>query len=792
MSSMSHRCGMLATLSVVALAAVAPVASAQTDQQLREDVTAREQRSDLIGAYVVMRRLQAPDAADRGHAQHLLVTLQTLNTADSLRNSGDGSAAARLLDAQIAELDPVEDRFLMVALSRSSKRAVDAARADADAGAAAALAKAKALGDDGQWAKAAAVYKSVATQPPGEISGEIRRQGMVGQLMAESEAAEREPGEIMGSVLDTLRTVLRWLLILALPLAVLLLLAGLGRLLRRFPKGGRTSIALIEVVDTDQNPNRNRAVSQDLADAIQDAQQPTLTAGLVDLRDLDGTAVPILRSDSYTVAAEPVTVDGQITIGPVGVNVAQLLSSLRRMLTRPGETVLTGIVQSDGSAVQVSLQGRRKGETLGPWSASAPTRGEAIRAVAKQYAIQCAHARATSNWLSHRAYCEAVEQLDANAGKDALMHARAALERSLAHDQANLPARLRLGAVLRLLGDNAESADQLDLLLDDLRRKDELPTLARGLVEHHPELEYLARYERNIALAKVDDRQREARAGLGELVKELESRRDDPALRQLYPVALAAWGAAHLGIGQDEMSRQAVLRRLDDIAQRIEASAGNGGRREAMAVLENARARVLFRLGRFDEARCAADRALAITPDLTDARITLASIHMKTRDPRGKWIEPTRRQLERALAVSPEDPRLLYRLGRFYDLQDEDDRAKEYYAKIPHDWKALERHADVLCRNEESEEALKLRVRAHRIRVAEGERADAMIDTFLHAGRATEDDIDAVVACATANTPAGDAPANQRLGEVTGHAKQLRGKGRGGAGVRREALVSGP
>ena len=162
MSSMSHRCGMLVTFGVVALAAAAPVASAQTDQQLREDVTAREQRSDLIGAYAVLRRLQAPDAADRGHAHHLMVTLQSLNTADSLRNSGDGSAAARLLNAQIAELDPIEDRFLMVALSRSSKRAVDAARADADAGAAAALVKAKALGDNGQWAKAAAVYKSVA------------------------------------------------------------------------------------------------------------------------------------------------------------------------------------------------------------------------------------------------------------------------------------------------------------------------------------------------------------------------------------------------------------------------------------------------------------------------------------------------------------------------------------------------------------------------------------------------------------------------------------------------------
>jgi len=195
---------------------------------------------------------------------------------------------------------------------------------------------------------------------------------MVGQLMAESEAAEREPGEIMGSVLDTLRTVLRWLLILALPLAALLLPAGLGRLLRRFPKDGRTSIALIEVVETDQNANRDRALSRELADAIQDAQQPTLTAGLVDLRDLDGTAVPILRSDSYTVAAEPVTVDGQITIGPVGVNVAQLLNSLRRMLTRPGETVLTGIVQFDGTVAHVSLQGRRKGET--GWARSPDTR----------------------------------------------------------------------------------------------------------------------------------------------------------------------------------------------------------------------------------------------------------------------------------------------------------------------------------------------------------------------------------------------------------------------------------
>jgi len=142
------------------------------------------------------------------------------------------------------------------------------------------------------------------------------------------------------------------------------------------------------------------------------------------------------------------------------------------------------------------------------------------------------------------------------------------------------------------------------------------------------------------------------------------------------------------------------------------------------------------------------------------------------------------------LAVSPEDPRLLYRLGRFYDLQDDEDRAKEYYGKVPHDWKALERHADVLCRHEDFEEALKLRVRAHRIRTAEGERAEAMIDTFLDARSASDEDIDAVVGCAKADARSGDAPANQRLGEVTGHAKQLRGKGRGAVGATREPLVS--
>ena len=189
MSSMSHRCGMLATLSVVALAAVAPVASAQTDQQLREDVTAREQRSDLIGAYVVMRRLQAPDAVDRGHAHHLMVTLQTLNTADSLRNSGDGSAAARLLDARDRRArsgrGPLPDGRALQEFETGPRCRPRGRRRRCPA----ALAKAKKLGDDGQWAKAAAVYKSVATQPQGEISGEIRRQGMVGQLMAESEAA---------------------------------------------------------------------------------------------------------------------------------------------------------------------------------------------------------------------------------------------------------------------------------------------------------------------------------------------------------------------------------------------------------------------------------------------------------------------------------------------------------------------------------------------------------------------------------------------------------------------------
>jgi tetratricopeptide (TPR) repeat protein len=190
--------------------------------------------------------------------------------------------------------------------------------------------------------------------------------------------------------------------------------------------------------------------------------------------------------------------------------------------------------------------------------------------------------------------------------------------------------------------------------------------------------------------------------------------------------------------------------------------------REALAVIDNARARVLYRLGRFREAREAAERALVVTPDLTDARITLASIYMKDRDERGNWIEPTRRHLERALAVSPEDPRLLYRLGRFYDLQRDDDRAQEYYARIPHDWKALDRHAEVLARTGDADGALRLRVRAHRLRPASGDRADALFVAFTQAARASDEDIDAVIACARTGP---------RLAEVLAHAETLRGRG---------------
>ena len=163
---------------------------------------------------------------------------------------------------------------------------------------------------------------------------------------------------------------------------------------------------------------------------------------------------------------------------------------------------------------------------------------------------------------------------------------------------------------------------------------------------------------------------------------------------------------------------------------------------------------------------------------------------MKTRDPRGKWIEPTRRQLERALAVSPEDPRLFYRLGRFYDLQDDEDRAKEYYGKVPHDWKALERHADVLCRHEDFEDALKLRVRAHRIRIAEGERAEAMIDTFLDARSASDEDIDAVVVCARPTLPL--ATRRRTNGWARSPDTRSSSMGQGGAqwGRRREPLVN--
>ena len=130
------------------------------------------------------------------------------------------------------------------------------------------------------------------------------------------------------------------------------------------------------------------------------------------------------------------------------------------------------------------FRARRKGKTLGPWSASAPTRGEAIRAVAKQYAIQCAHARATIELAQPPRILRGGREARRERWKgraDARAGGTGALTRARPDEPARAAeARRRAAAARRQRGVGRPARPAARRRAS---HKDELPTLARALVD---------------------------------------------------------------------------------------------------------------------------------------------------------------------------------------------------------------------------------------------------------------------------------------------------------------------
>jgi hypothetical protein len=755
---------LVAVLVLLSVAAPGGIASAApTNGDLIARATALERAGRLTAAYRVLGRLDKPTKALATHRSHVGGALSGLAAARALTRTGDNAGARELLDAERKQLDPVADRFVVVRVAQSAARsaqraarAAERARAAADAQARATNAQAAALGRRGEWKDAAALYKAVATKAEATVSPPLRQAAVIGQIKAEQRVAENAPGPVrrfLDSVWDVLRDALKWAVIAIIPAVLFGLAALLRRARRARPKPGVTSLALSDLgSDAKDRNRRDFALRREMYDAVQDVRHGTVSArsdGIDERRDLDGTAAPLVRLgegagrfDSLTDAENPVQ------IGPVKVSPVQLVYFVTAYVARPGEFELKGALHADGSGARFAVERVKTSDPntlLSRWTATA-TGADActkvIQEVAAKYAVETGASYVSSDWRSYQCYREAVTviaTMDGGAEADRIKlldSARAALIRALHHDGANLAARLRLGAVLRMMGRNGDAAAQFERLMNDARDPKLLSGVASEYVTRHPELYYIAAYNRAVSLSKLRSSRRfSARNELALLVAKLgdgeppvldETERDDlkrafdarawpandPAEdRERYrALAYGAWGAALLATADDRdegspervaalrTRRAKVLARLRSVKEelgRTEGSDASGAIRQAGAVLDNAIARILFLQGENKGARDAAEQALAVCPDLGDAHITLAEIATARRNRDIDWATEAERQLKLALDISPNDERAIYALGSLYKGLDQREDAKQQFLLLRSDWRAHDRLGEI-------------------------------------------------------------------------------------------------
>ncbi|WP_445148428.1 tetratricopeptide repeat protein [Baekduia sp. Peel2402] len=722
-------------------------ASASADAAHQRLAAQLERDGSLRAAYVELGKIKAPTKAQTTHRAHVAAAVQAVAAAAALQRAKDPAGAQATLDAARGKLDIDADRNVIVALARRSAAVAAAARVPADRQARAAIRKGDALVDQEHWAQAAEIYESVATKPAGSVSPELAQQATVKQLAAEQKAVEEEPSptaDFFTSVWHTLRDGLQWLLLATLLVAVWLALMGIRAYRRARPVSEQTSLLLVDATaDGKDQEAQNLALRNEFADAVQEVRYSSLGVEGADVderRDLDGTAAPAMVRPSDDGELDALVKDVQLSVGAVKVKPFQLMAFWRWIWERPTEHQITGTLRADGKGTEICLDLGRNHWSAGRVDEDA--RAAVIRDAAQKYVVESGYSYITTSWRSFAAYTDGLDAL-ARASKAtpeereaALDGARALLERAVCQDGGNLPARLRLAAVLGALGRNGEAAAQFARLMEDLRRPGRVPSTAKDFVKRHPELFWVAAINCAITLGKATDGRRYSVlrdlavlvAALGpdgteppvldtdELadLKERLATREYPDVRpdaldrrRLYIVVLSAWAAqlaitvdrSDKGLSPEQLERLKsrrirVAARLREVKSELAEVSGSdlsaaGG--QADAVLENALARVELRRGRSENAREAAERALALNPDLGDAHVTLAKIAMA--DEEGDdWSDEAERHLRAALALSPNDRRARRELGRLYRKIGDPTAAKEVLQvkAMRTDWRALE------------------------------------------------------------------------------------------------------
>jgi tetratricopeptide (TPR) repeat protein len=778
----------------------AGISSANAGATRFDRAVALERQGKLAAALATLQTSSLTSAQKERRA-HLSQALRIFHAAAVYTRLGEFGQAHRLLKLLVAKLDPVRDLFLERAAYRRLERLGALARRRGDQEASTLIEKAATLEEHGRLTQAAATYKLVAQSRADTVSAGIRQEARLGQLGAEAAAADRNSAGFKDDVWSSLRTVVlgivKWLAIAAAIGLLIALLAGARGLLRsKMRRRGRTTISVSDLSAEPKDRNlKNHLLTRDLADEVYSAAggggESSGRAEIDERRDLDGAALPMIRIAEGTELIDSLISDETpVKLGPVALSPRELVYFVRWYFRRRGDFELIGTLRGDTGRTTITVErisvGER-GRVVNRWHITKQgenSRSKAILDVATRIAVDLGGSYISSNWESFREYRAALGELAKASGAErapALEAARASLQRALNHDPLNLLARVSLGSVLQLLGRNEEAIANYRRLEAIVTETELASATAINFVERHPELAYVAMYNRAVALSKIArwDCQNSARETLAllaarvseepTLIPALEGERDqlitklneqpeqtpleEPDRRRLELLARAAWASTLVFLaehtqtsGPDEADRgrrrrEALLEKLEEVRgwiKRQSASPSDDPRvatatQQAEATVDNAYGRILSLLDRLDEASEALQNALSLLPDLGDAYVNMASVRMAKRARRSGWEADAERDLKRALEISPDDEKARVLLGDLYA----DPALRRYrdaaacYEQLPGDPIACFKLAELRTREGKPHEAIDLFSRSLSQRPVADFRAERYLETVL-------------------------------------------------------------
>jgi tetratricopeptide (TPR) repeat protein len=623
--------------------------------------------------------------------------------------------------------------------------------------------------------------------PPGGVPPDM-------QLLLH-EAAEKGGGksfltDFASSLGSVVRDIVKWVLI-ATAVAVGVAVLALARWLYRqvFRLRGKTTVSITDLAAEPKERNvKNHVLTRDLVDEVYSAtggSEANAAAEIDESRDLDGTSLPLIRiADGTELIGSLISDETPVKFGPIALSPRQLVDFVRWYVGRRGDYEIRGSLRTDGgrSALTVERVATYKtNRSLNRWHAvydGDDSRAKAILDVATRIAVDLGGSYVTADWQSFREYRDAMAHMRRamrdDARVEALEEARAAFQRSLEYDPLSVLARFNLGSVQRMLGQNEEAVANFRLLerlaTTNLGR---LSPTGRAFVRRHPEFLYIATYNRAVALSKIPrwDCHNSARRALALLVAELSESADVLALdederhliveqvgkakqlrassgepqveeaerERLELLARAAWASTLVFQAENsEGRRELVLKKIQEVRswteQRSAASDDPrvaGAFHQAQSTVDNANGRVLFLLGRFDEAREAVQDAVVLLPAFGDAYVNMASILMAKGARTPGWQTRAEHNLKRALKVSPLDERALVLLGDLYTEVRRYNEAEEQFRKLPEDPLACFKLGELLARKGNQLEAIEMFSRSLSQRPAANYRADLFVAAVL-------------------------------------------------------------